>query len=90
MTIIDNDPTSTNILLTAEPPRVSEDDGETDVKVTATLDASARTQDTTVTVSVSASGNAGAVDFVEVGNFTITIAAGDTSGVGTFTLDTGR
>ena len=87
MTIIDNDPTSTNILLTAEPPRVSEGDGGTDVKVTATLDASARTRDTTVTVSVSASGNAGAVDFVEVGNFTITIAAGDTSGVGTFTLE---
>ncbi len=86
MTIIDNDPTSTNILLTAEPPRVSEGDGATEVRVTATLDASARTQDTPVTVSVSGSGNAAAVDFVEVGDFTVTIAAGDTSGTETFTL----
>ena len=86
MTIVDNDPTSTNILLTAEPPRVSEADGATEVRVTATLDASARTQDTPVTVSVSGSGNAAAVDFVEVGDFTITISAGYTSGTGTFTL----
>ena len=86
MTIVDNDPTSTNILLTAEPPRVSEDDGATEVRVTATLNASARTHDTPVTVSVSGSGNVGVVDFVEVEDFTLTIAAGDTNGTGTFTL----
>ncbi len=87
MTIVDDDPTSTNILITAEPPRVSEGDGATVVRVTATLDASARTETTTVTVSVSGSGDAGAVDFAEVPDFTITIAEGETSGSGSFMLN---
>ncbi len=87
MTITDNDPTSTSIALTVEPPRVSEGNGPTTVEVTAALDASARTEDTAVTVSVSGSGNDGAVDFAEIQDFTITIAAGETSGAGSFTLD---
>ena len=87
MTITDNDPTSTSIALSVEPPQVSEGNGPTTVDVTAVLDASARTEDTAVTVSVSGSGNEGAVDFAEIQDFTITIPAGETSGAGSFTLD---
>ena len=85
-TIRDNDATSAGIALTATPARVLEDAGATVVAVTATLDAGARTGATEVTVSVSGSGNADAVDFADVADFTITIAAGDTSGSGNFTL----
>ena len=87
MTITDNDPTSTSIALSVEPPQVSEGNGTTTVEVTAALDASARTEDTAVTVSVSGSGNEDAVDFAEIQDFTITIPAGETSGAGSFTLD---
>ena len=84
--LADDDSTSSSISLTADPPRVSEGDGATSVEITATLDGGARTEATTVTVSVSGSGNADAVDFQNVPSFTITIAAGDRSGTGTFTL----
>ena len=84
--LADDDSTSSSISLTAQPPRVSEGDGATSVEITATLDGGARTEATTVTVTVSGSGNADAVDFQNVPSFTITIAAGDRSGTGTFTL----
>ena len=84
--LVDDDATSSSIALTAQPPRVSEGDGSTEVGVTATLDAGARTEETTVTVTVSGSGDADAVDFADVRDFTITIAEGDTSGTGSFTL----
>ena len=84
--LVDDDATSSSIALTAEPPRVSEGDGATPVRVTATLDGGARTEATTVTVTVTGSGNADAVDFADVQDFTITIAPGDASGSGTFTL----
>ena len=85
-TIRDNDATSTEIALTATPARVLEDAGVTVVAVTATLDAGARTGATEVTVSVAGSGDPDAVDFAGVADFTITIAAGDRSGTGNFTL----
>ena len=84
--LTDDDAMSSGIALTADPPRVSEGDGATPVRVTATLDAGARTEATTVTVTVSGSGDSDAVDFGDVQDFTITFAAGDTSGTGTFTL----
>ena len=84
--LVDDDATSSSIALIAEPPRVSEGDGATPVRVTASLDGGARTEATTVTVTVSGSGNADAVDFADVRDFTITIAAGDRSGAGNFTL----
>ena len=84
--LVDDDATSLSIALTAEPPRVSEGDGATEVGVTATLDASARTEVIEVTVSVAGTGNADAVGFQDVPSFTITIAAGDRSGTATFTL----
>ena len=84
--LTDDDAMSSGIALGADPPRVSEGDGATPVRVTATLDAGARTEATSVTVTVSGSGDSDAVDFDDVREFTITIAAGDKSGTGTFTL----
>ena len=86
VTLTDDERTSTEILLSAVPSTVSEGAGATPVEVTATLDAGARTVSTTVAVTVSGSGNADAVDFADVRDFTITIAAGATSGRATFTL----
>ena len=84
--LADNDEPSTRVVLSAVPSSVSEGAGATDVAVTATLDAGARTVATTVAVTVSGSGVPEAVDFAEVADFTITIAAGETSGAGKFTL----
>ena len=86
VTLADDEQTSTEILLSAVPSTVSEGAGATPVEVTATLDAGARSVSTTVAVTVSGSGNADAVDFADVADFTIEIPAGDTSGRGTFTL----
>ena len=84
--LVDDDEPSTRILLSAEPGRVLEDAGPTPVAVTATFDKSPRQQPTRVTVSVSGSDARGAVDFLAVADFAITIAAGESSGTGTFTL----
>ena len=87
VTLVDDDATSTEVVLSASPQRVSEGAGETTVVVTATLAGGARTVATTVTVSVSGSGDPNAVDFTAVPDFAIDIPAGATSGAGTFTLD---
>ena len=84
--LVDDDEPSTRILLSADPGRVLEDAGPTPVAVTATFDKSPRQQPTRVTVSVSGSDARGAVDFLAVADFAITIAAGESSGTGTFTL----
>ena len=66
---------------------MDEDDGATTITVTATVDGATRFADArTVRVSVSGSGTAGAVDFAPVSAFDVEIAAGATSGTGTFTL----
>ena len=84
--LADDDPTSTSVVLTAVPSRLSENDGATEVAVTATLDASARPEATTVNVAVVGSGAPDAVDFADVPDFTITIPAGETSVKATFTV----
>ena len=88
LTITDDESASTEVTLTVSPASVAEDatgDART-VTVTAELDGDARTQATDVTVSVSG-GSAGAgTDYTTVPDFTITIAQGQTSGTGTFTL----
>ena len=86
VTLADDDPTSTEILLSAAPSSVSEGAGETPVEVTATLDAGARTVSTTVTVEVTGTGDPDAVDFTAPQHFVIPIAAGASSGRGTFIL----
>ncbi len=77
---------STEIALSATPSAVSEGAGSTEVEVTASLDGGARTAATTVTVTVTGSGAAGAVGFAAVPAFDVVIAAGATSGSGSFAL----
>ena len=86
VSLTDDDETSTEITLTAAPAAVSEGSGGTEVTVTATLDAAARTSATEVVVGVAGSGEPTAVDFAPVASFTITIAAQAPDGTATFTL----
>ena len=87
ITLTDDDDAPTAITLTVDDNSVAEDDGATTITVTATVDGASRFVDaTTVTVSVAGSGTATAVDFGAVSDFDITIAAGEASKTGTFTL----
>ena len=86
VTLADDERTSVEILLSAEPSTVSEGAGATPVEVTARLDAGARTVATTITVQATGSGDDAAVDFATVPDFTIVIAAGALTGRETFTL----
>ena len=87
ITLTDDDDAPTAITLTVDDNSVAEDDGATTITVTATVDGASRFVDaTTVTVSVGGSGTATAVDFGAVTDFDITIAAGEASKTGTFTL----
>ena len=87
VSLVDDDERSTYILLSADPARVSEGADAATVAVTATLDAGARTVETTVAVTVTGSGSNDAVDYAPVSDFEIVIGAGDTSGTGTFELE---
>ena len=83
LTLADTDPAVT---LSAAPSSISEAAGATSVTVTATA-AEAVGSARTVTVSVGDSGTAtSGTDYAAVSDFTITIAANETSGTGTFTL----
>ena len=83
MTLTDTDPAVT---LSAAPSSISEGASATSVTVTATA-ATALATARTVTVSVGDSGTAtSGTDYAAVSDFTITIAANETSGTGTFTL----
>ena len=83
LTLADTNPAVT---LTASPSSISEGAGATSVTVTATASETLATA-RTVTVSVGDSGTAtSGTDYAAVSDFTITIAANETSGTGTFTL----
>ena len=85
--LTDDDGAPTSITLTVDDDDVGEGDGSTTITVTATVDgATPFAEDRTVRVSVSGSGTAGAVDFAPVTAFDVSIAAGATSGAGTFVL----
>ena len=86
VTIVDDD--YTEITLSADPARVSEDADPTTVTVTASTDGDTFTGDRTVTVSIGADADPAVAgsDYETVSGFTITIAAGQTSGSETFTL----
>ena len=87
ITLTDDDDAPTAITLTVDDDSVAEDDGATTITVTATVDGASRfAEATTVTVNVAGSGTATAVDFAAVSDFDITIAAGEASKTGTFTL----
>ena len=85
VTVEDDDTASTAVALTVSPGTVNEDAGAAAIAVTGTLNEATRTSDTAVTVSVSA-GTASTGDFAAVPDFTLTIAAGRTSGTATFML----
>ena len=83
MTLTDTNPAVT---LSASPSSISEGGSATIVTVTATASETLATA-RTVTVSVGDSGTAtSGTDYAAVSDFTITIAANETSGTGTFTL----
>ena len=86
LTITDDDTASTAVALNVSPDSAAEDAGATTVTVTATLDEAARTTATTVTVSRTGGTATSGTDYAAVGNFTVTIAANQTSGTGTFTF----
>ena len=90
VTRIDDDDTRSNeIALSVAPTVVAENENE-QIEVTATLNLATETTDTVLTVMVdSATGPGHATeeeDFTAVGDFTLTISAGSTSGTGSFTL----
>ena len=87
MTLTDDETAPTAIALTTAPSSVREDDSATEVTVTATLGGSVTLSGATeVTVSVGGGTATSGTDYTAVDNFTLTIAATESSGTGTFTL----
>ena len=86
LTITDNDSVSTGVTLAVNPARVDERVSSSRVRVTATLNAGARTEDTVVTVSVSGGTAVAGQDFGVVPSFALTIPATRTSGEQSFDL----
>ncbi len=85
VTVAEDEVASTSVALSLDPATIAEDAGTRRVTVTGTLDEAPRAVATPVTLSVS--GNTASVnDFESVGDFTLTIAAGETEGTATFTL----
>ena len=80
--------TSAKVTLSLSPDEVDEADGEATVTVTGQLDGTARESITTVSVMVGAAGDGAeaGTDYGRVADFTFEIAAGTTSGSGTFTI----
>ena len=89
VTVGDDETASTEVALTVSPATVAESAEETTVTVVATLNNAPRTADTAVTVTVGAAGDLAAegTDYATVGTVTVTIAAGQTSGTETFSLE---
>ncbi len=87
ITLEDDDAPASGITLTANPDAVGEEDGATPITVTATVNGSTRYESTTtVAVSVGGGTATSGTDYATVNTFNITIAAGQASGTGTFTL----
>ena len=87
MTLTDDETAPTAITLTTDPTSVGEDASATEVTVTATLDGSVTLSSATeVTVSVGGGSATSGTDYTAVTGFTLTIAATESTGTGTFTL----
>ena len=86
--VTEDDAASSRVTLTVNPESVDESAGETSVTVTGTFDEAPRTFATIVTVSVGATGDTAfeGTDYSTVDDFTLTIAANETSGIATFML----
>ena len=88
VTVIDNEKASTVLTLKVDPAIVQEEDGNRVVTLTGTLNEAPWATDIDVLVTVGASGD-GAIeglDYSQVDNLTLTIAAGETVGTTTFSL----
>ena len=84
--IVDDDATP-SVRLSATPGSVREDDGPTEITVTATVDgATTFGAPQILPINVSGSDVPGAVDFAPVADFNLTIDAGISTGSATFTL----
>ena len=88
LALADDDAPSTRLDLSLEPSAISEAAAPTEVVVTASLDAGARTSDTVVTVTVGAPGDSatGGSDYAYVSTLAITVPANETAGQTRFTL----
>ena len=87
LTITDDDAAPSGITLSVSPTAVGEEDSETEITVTATVNGTTRYADAkTVTVSVGGGTAISGTDYDAVANFDITIAASDASKAGTFDL----
>ena len=90
LTIRDDDQASGTVALSVDVSSAAEDAGAISIEVTATLGSGARESDVAVTVTLgSGTGDAGAesgIDFESVADFSLTIAAGDTSASASFSL----
>ena len=89
VTVTDDEVGSTRVDLAVNPAQVREDAGTTPVRVTASLNADARGQDTEVAVTIGAGGDSAVegTDYGTVRDLTLTIDAGETTAETTFTLD---
>ena len=88
LALADDDEPSTRLDLSLNPSTVSEAAAPTEVAVTASLDAGARTTDTVVTVTVGAPGDSATegLDYAFVSALAITVPANATTGRTMFTL----
>ena len=88
LTIADDDTVSTRLDLSLNPSTVSEAAAPTEVVVTGSLDAGARTSDTVVTVTVGAFTDTATqgLDYANVSTLRITVPANETTGQTMFTL----
>ena len=86
ITLTDDDATPTAITLSASPSTITEDGGGQTITVTAAVTGTTFGVAKTVAVAVAGHDTAGAVQFSQVSNFNINIAAEAASGQNTFTL----
>ena len=87
LTITDDDAETTGVTLSLNPTSVAETAAATTVTVTAALNGGARSSATEVTVSQTAGTATSGTDYAAISNLTVTIAAEQTSGTATFTID---
>ena len=89
LTITDDETGSTRVDLSVNPAQVREDAGVATVRVTASLDADARAENTEVTVTVGSVGDSAVegTDYAMVPDLTLTISTGETSAETTFRLE---
>ena len=87
LTITDDDPAPTAITLSLNPAAVGESAAATAVTVTASLNNSPLPTATTVTVSRTGGTASSGTDYPTIGDFTVTIQDGQTSGTATLSFD---